>query len=632
MSTSLPVEILSHIFEFLPLNDRLQCCLVNKEFYWAFKSSSSRLHAKTWIVFDSDELLSDHFPTILAADRTIGGLHLRDISLSFLHWANVLEPFMSQLSSLVLENCSISPKDLFLILRHATSLKSLGLLNCRQLFIPGLTLFKPDESQILESTLAAVTELDLSENQFINDCLFEELLKCLPSLKSIKLDGCKIYNTQFTTGGSRASPSILTTTNFIAALTEKSSNIKKLSFNNSSAEGIFLNRLSQVPGLNITDLNIGRCLGVSQDAILDFCNTQKNITRLNMDFCRRILVDYPQKSLTLFQSLWKLTHLSMKGLSMPKGFSECIAQLDYLTELDLSDADIPDSHVANGIKNAKFNLEKLTMINYVFNPESLILMLPRLSNLSELNLNFCACAVTDSSLQAITRTLRKLRKLHLNNCARLTDLGFTGIQSQIPQERTGIYRMTQDDGKIFLGTSAEAGILQEVQKQKEVRAIVSTANEFASTISDLNLTLLEVAHTNLSDYSFILTFNFRELRHMDLTGCKHLTDEGFVTMACKNLSLEKLVVKRTNITDYGLIKVLRHLPRLVHLDLEGCSFITSNSIQTLAQFCLNLRYLNVSLCLKVRANTIENLERRMSSLRKVEMRGLHIGEYLEDSE
>jgi len=78
------------------------------------------------------------FSTILAAEH-IGGLTLKNISTSFLNWhQSLLQPFFNQLTSLTLVNCSITSRDSFHFLRQTNSLKSLGLVNCRELFISGV--------------------------------------------------------------------------------------------------------------------------------------------------------------------------------------------------------------------------------------------------------------------------------------------------------------------------------------------------------------------------------------------------------------------------------------------------------------------------------------------------------------
>ena len=65
-------------------------------------------------------------------------------------------------------------------------------------------------------------------------------------------------------------------------------------------------------------------------------------------------------------------------------------------------------------------------------------------------------------------------------------------------------------------------------------------------------------------------------------------------------------------------------------DVEGCTSLTSESVLALAQYCRNLRYLNVSFCLKIKVFAVEQIQRSISSLHKVELRGLYIGECLDE--
>ena len=44
---------------------------------------------------------------------------------------------------------------------------------------------------------------------------------------------------------------------------------------------------------------------------------------------------------------------------------------------NITEVDIPDAQIADAIVNSKFNLEKLSMSNFAFNPEALISMIPR---------------------------------------------------------------------------------------------------------------------------------------------------------------------------------------------------------------------------------------------------------------
>ena len=81
-----------------------------------------------------------NFATVQSSEN-VGGLVLQNISVPLLVREDE-DPFQfwSKLTSLRLVNCSLNMKDIFLVLRGARSLKSLGLVNCRDTFlsvIPG---------------------------------------------------------------------------------------------------------------------------------------------------------------------------------------------------------------------------------------------------------------------------------------------------------------------------------------------------------------------------------------------------------------------------------------------------------------------------------------------------------------
>ncbi len=169
-------------------------------------------------------------------------------------------------------------------------------------------------------------EINLSDNQFINDCIFQELIECFPAVSSIVLDGCKIYCTQYDSGGGSPSPSRwffqcqfalcyllnfvfefenlklyiveffiynrLTSRCLISVISSRAKQVKKLSFKNCSLEASALRRLGEVPDLSLEDLDLSRCSGIGQDSILDFCRHQNKLVKLNIDLCRRILVTF----------------------------------------------------------------------------------------------------------------------------------------------------------------------------------------------------------------------------------------------------------------------------------------------------------------------------------------------------
>jgi hypothetical protein len=58
--------------------------------------------------------------------------------------------------------------------------------------------------------------------------------------------------------------------------------------------------IGRIDGLKLQSVNIGKCSDIAQEAFLNFCSKQKSIWSINIDHCRRILVDKPATSLSLF--------------------------------------------------------------------------------------------------------------------------------------------------------------------------------------------------------------------------------------------------------------------------------------------------------------------------------------------
>ena len=84
----------------------------------------------------------------------------------------------------------------------------------------------------------------------------------------------------------------LTSRCLISVIGSRAKLVKKLSFKNCSLEGSALRRLGEVADLSLEELDLSRCAGIGQDAMLDFCRHQNKLVKLNIDWCRRILVTF----------------------------------------------------------------------------------------------------------------------------------------------------------------------------------------------------------------------------------------------------------------------------------------------------------------------------------------------------
>ena len=91
----------------------------------------------------------------------------------------------------------------------------------------------------------------------------------------------------------------------------------------------------------------------------------------------------------------------------------------------------------------------------------------------------------------------------------------------------------------------------------------------------------------------------RKLRHLDISKCRALTDDGVKALAFNVPYLEGLrLCQNTALTDDALIHLFESGPPLTHLEMEELDNITNTSMQTLARSpavdCL--RHLSISYC------------------------------------
>ena len=429
---------------------------------------------------------------------------------------------------------------------------------------------------------------------------------------------------------------VLTWRNICRFLVKNASKLKEVSFYNSAITAAGLKELGQAENLDLQALNIGRCLDISTDALLEFCRRQPKLKELRIDGCRRVLADNNDSRLALFETLSSsLQVLSMKGLSSPRGLEESFQLLDKLTYLDASECDIPSSHMFNGLyqnKGVEKNLKVLILNSFgISSSDAFLRLVPTLKNLTRLELRNGHEGVTDQVVQAIIKHCQALEILDVSNCGQITDSAFT--QFNTPKEE--IQDSENLDGKIFLGSKAEAELRSEIKRieywTKNVADAGFSTHVMGSGLQRLRKLSLE--NVRVTEISLKLALNFEDLRYINLSLCKSIADDGFKVLADHNPHIETLIAKQCNITGATLLHLVKNCARLTTLDVEACLQITDEAVQRLPQFCANLRFIDLSFCKKVRTSTIENiLMKQIPSLKSVGMRGLALAELLDESD
>ena len=109
--------------------------------------------------------------------------------------------------------------------------------------------------------------------------------------------------------------------------------------------------LSLVPGLDLNELNISSCGSVTHQGVLSFLQTNKNIHNLNLNICRRVFSGLPETTLSVFNSLSKITTLSLCQLSIPT--FRAISCLESLKSLEINGLDSPGAEIVCGLANLK---------------------------------------------------------------------------------------------------------------------------------------------------------------------------------------------------------------------------------------------------------------------------------------
>ena len=406
LASYLPQELLLNIFSLLPLSDVKICRSVCMSWAW---SASLQLSERSSLDFRESLKQTSNIglitPLSIAAFKS---LKLRKVSISFSsdsiasQW--VWAPVVAGSTSLILDKCCINERDFLRILSHSiridqdpniedsnlsdpdgklkcqkeniikcSRLKSLALIDTRELFMSGCLISQPNDKEIVSMALKNVISLDISRNSYMTDVLFKRLTDCMPKLQILLLNEINIqhhpgiykkYYPEHVLQTSHEedletlwqdkqifdSPSIFTYGCFLQFLRNKASQIRKLGLQCTNLPDLVLRKIACIPQLSLSSLDISKNPGIKQPGMKQLVGSQGcYLTELNVSFCRRIAMDYHPDLMQIFQNLPTLKKLVLHGISCTRGFDECLSFLENLEYLDITDCDIPARHLADGI-------------------------------------------------------------------------------------------------------------------------------------------------------------------------------------------------------------------------------------------------------------------------------------------
>ena len=636
----LPVEVLAKIFSYLEFTDLTKCSLVCK--IWCSAAAERSLHKSTIVTFNEDLEFEKGFHSFANAVFTgFDRLRLHGIAITL---NDRFASMLPRLSCLGLNGCQVSERDLIAILHRCNRLTKLDLINAKETFIAGTFLHSPETRDAVRVSLANVRELNLANNPYLTDALFNRITSCMPGLKNVSLDNCKIMNhpgiyKKFYTKdeGEEGSPSVFTWRSVLRFVRERAAKLTSLSFVSTGIDGLCVQQLSDADGLDLKRLNLGNNSSITQEAIWDLVKRQRNLESLGLDFCRRVFSDYPATSREIFAEIATIQNLSLAGLSIPKNLDLFLPETKKIRTLNVSNMDTTPRHFVEGLLNSESRdtLQSFTATNFCSSPEHFETLIPHLPRLTHLDISGCQGAITDKVMQAICKHLVLLRVLDIGQCRRVTDLGFTGqMLKNLPDD---VMEEAKRDGKIFPGTKAEAELLNEAKVLKAIQKAANeeceeTAHAFTEKIDNVKgLRRIRLSMARITNLTFKNSFiSLQQLLSIDLSFCDRITAEGFELLGHNNPSLEEVVARQSSLCDSGLLNLIRCTPRLKHLDIEGCKGVTSLSVMQLPSHTVDLRRINLSFCMKVTSHAVDYIRSRLTRLRYCECRGLSIAELLEE--
>lgn len=243
---------------------------------------------------------------------------------------------------------------------------------------------------------------------------------------------------------------------------------------------------------------------------------------------------------------------------------------------------------SQGLADACKNLENFSLEGCLIDRTSVHSFLLANNRLVHINLSGLA-SVTNSAMKLIATNCPKLEHLNVTWCINVDARGLRKVVEQcsnLKDLRAGETRGWDD-----------VSFTHELFKRNTLERLILTNCE---SLNDESLSALIVGVDGEVDYvTGRIICPPRNLKHLDLTRCRGLTNDAVKTLAHNLPGLEGLQLSKCSpLTDDGLLELLPTLPALTHLDLEELESLTNATLQALADSpaSQSLKHLSISYC------------------------------------
>lgn len=242
----------------------------------------------------------------------------------------------------------------------------------------------------------------------------------------------------------------------------------------------------------------------------------------------------------------------------------------------------------NGFIEACQNLENFSLEGCRIDRTSIHCFLLQNSSLVHLNLSGLAGA-TNAAMKIVGSNCPRVEVLNISWCNNIDNRGLKKVVSGCPKLRdlrAGEVRGWDD-----------VDVMVELFKRNTLERLVLMN---CDSLSDESLAaLIEGVDEEMDVLTDRPIVPPRNLKHLDLTRCRTITDVGAKTLVGNVPFLEGLQVSKCGgLTNDSLMALLPTVPLLTHLDIEELDSLTNDTLKTLAESpCApNLRHLCISYC------------------------------------
>ncbi|CAK9310366.1 unnamed protein product [Citrullus colocynthis] len=311
-----------------------------------------------------------------------------------------------------------------------------------------------------------------------------------------------------------------------------------------------------------------------------------------------------------------LSSISANWIGIPSLRSDLIvlfASVKNLTSLDLYESIISDE-LLNSVANSCLPLKKLVLSRcHNFSLSGISLLLYKNLLIEWLDLE-AANFLTDESVKELSEFLPLVKFINLSNCSNLTCSSLFTLARNCPT-------LTDINMKIVNLKKEEDCTTDFVNTQLmslDLSGNKNLCNEGVGKIASIfpNLELLKLNHCvgitgeGIGEVLKACT----KIRHLELNFCTGIKN---LVMDSELSAMEALRLQRLAIEDSTLAMVGRRCPSLLHLDLLGCSKVTTEGVMEVVRNCRGLREINLWDCCEIDCSVIPWMVFSRPSLREI---------------